>query len=176
MMDIEGDLRLPEHLREELREPFGRLVDSSGLVSFLKNDFGKGKKLIAVGDLVSLLLIKNGIEPSLIIWDGISKREAIGPEDRGLLESFAPFSTVVNPAATISKAAWDSIQAALQAKKASIYVNGEEDLLAIPAAMHAPDGSAVIYGLPDRGIVLILVERNIRASFGALLDQFQKTR
>jgi len=149
-------------------------MQESGLLSFL--DDNKGIRIIAVGDQVSASLIKAGARPSLIIWDGMSLRKPIPAGDKQLLESFAPFKKVKNPAATISKAAWDSIQDALTSGKQSVFVEGEEDLLTIPAVLLSEGGSAVIYGLPGKGIVLIVVNRNIKAEFERLLSDFSESK
>jgi hypothetical protein len=63
---------------------------------------------------------------------------------------------VQNPAATLSKDLMDQIQTSLQGEeKIKIIVEGEEDLATLPAILYAPLGSAVVYGQPNEGSVLV---------------------
>ena len=43
------------------------------------------------------------------------------------------------------------------AERIKIVVNGEEDLATLPAILYAPLGSAVVYGQPNEGSVLVEV-------------------
>jgi len=50
----------------------------------------------------------------------------------------------------------DQIQTSLQGEeKIKIIVEGEEDLATLPAILYAPMGSAVVYGQPNEGSVLV---------------------
>jgi len=62
---------------------------------------------------------------------------------------------VRNPAGVVTKEAWDAVKEALQHTEAVIYVDGEEDLLAIPAILESPDKAFVVYGQPSRGVVVV---------------------
>jgi uncharacterized protein (UPF0218 family) len=62
---------------------------------------------------------------------------------------------VRNPAGVITREAWDTIKEALKDREAVIFVDGEEDLLAIPAVLESPDNAFVVYGQPSEGIVVV---------------------
>jgi uncharacterized protein (UPF0218 family) len=36
-----------------------------------------------------------------------------------------------------------------------IFVDGEEDLLAIPAILESPDNAFIVYGQPSQGLVVV---------------------
>ena len=61
-----------------------------------------------------------------------------------------------NTKGTISKEAYLTIKKILVEKEqAIIFIDGEEDLLALPLFAMAPKGSVVLYGQPLEGIVLV---------------------
>ena len=51
-----------------------------------------------------------------------------------------------------------------------ITVDGEEDLLVIPACVFAPENSFVMYGQPNEGLVIIRVTPEIKAKVQKILD------
>jgi uncharacterized protein (UPF0218 family)/phosphopantetheine adenylyltransferase len=123
--------------------------------------------VIAVGDVTSSTLMKEGFTPDVVIVDGITKR---GPFE----EEFASERTyrIYNPAAAIYPEAWSVIDTAIRDKLSSlIAVEGEEDLLGFPAVLLAPDDSAVLYGQPDVGIVWIPINIENKKIARDLLEQ-----
>ena len=67
---------------------------------------------------------------------------------------------VVNPAGTISESLWKAIEFTLLGiKNTKITVEGEEDLATLAVIRMAPDGAKVIYGMPDRGMVVVDVNQ-----------------
>ncbi len=174
MIVIENDLHLPQSLRSELRKPFGEVMQCSRIIQILKEQPSE-KPLISIGDTVSTHLIRGGLSPSLIIWDKRIRRRPSDRESSKLLNAYAPPLVVRNPPATITKEAWNAVVRCLNQEQASILVEGEEDLLAIPVILNAPIGSRVIYGLPQKnGAILILIDRKIRAIFEDILSRFTK--
>jgi hypothetical protein len=51
-----------------------------------------------------------------------------------------------------------------------LTVNGEEDLLVLPVCIHAPENSVILYGQPNKGLVLVQITAEIRNKAQALLD------
>ena len=76
-----------------------------------------------------------------------------------------------NPAAEISS---DSISVIKKActipSPGRFFVDGEEDLLVLPACIHAPENAIVMYGQPHEGLVLVKVTPEIRNKVQTLLD------
>jgi len=172
-MGTDKDLILPESLRGELKKPYGKLTECSKIPKILK----KRDRVIAVGDSVSYSLISGGLSLSLIIWDGRTMRRPIGEAKLRVLRKYAPVRRVRNPAAMISKEAWDAITSGFEKQRASIWVEGEEDLLAIPAVLEAPIGAKVVYGFPpEQGAILIDVDAKSKTLFQDIISKFEKSK
>ena len=61
-----------------------------------------------------------------------------------------------NPAAEITLQSIDMIKQTLEmTPPIRLTVNGEEDLLVLPVCIHAPTNSIVMYGQPNKGLVLV---------------------
>jgi uncharacterized protein (UPF0218 family)/phosphopantetheine adenylyltransferase len=109
--------------------------------------------VITVGDVTSHTILQKGYTPDVMIVDGITKR-GIYEEKFSAVQEYRFY----NPAAVIYPEAWSVIDTAIHdSKKSLITVDGEEDLMGFPAVLLAPNGSAVLYGQPDVGIVWIPV-------------------
>jgi uncharacterized protein (UPF0218 family) len=146
---------LPDDLRETLKKPIGRLVDEKELLKLLQHE----KYIVSVGDLVTFTLLKNKIEPSLCIIDYILEREPYSPEMKQRIQAFGlPHIKVKNPAGTITDELWNAIESSYQNLEKGpicIEIDGEEDLAALVAIYTAPRDVTVIYGLPNRGVVVV---------------------
>ena len=53
-------------------------------------------------------------------------------------------------------------------------VDGEEDLLALPAVLSSPEKSIVVYGQPGEGIVLVRVSAQSKKQVSKFVEQMQK--
>ena len=168
-------LGLPEHLRKSLKGPKGELFSRAELgaaedaCAYIKKN--KLSPVIAVGDLVSINLAKVNCQATLSILDGKTKRD--DPVDFKLTSDVT--FTATNAAAEIRPEVWIAIELALMAgksgKTAKLLIEGEEDLTALPAVALAPTGSAVVYGLPDRGIVVIQVTPEHKQAVDNILSE-----
>ncbi len=111
----------------------------------------KPSKLTTVGDVVSRETLAAGIQVSLRIVDQMTLRKRISPVEIKVERTYK----VRNPAGVVTKEAWDAIREALKDREALILVDGEEDLLAIPAVLESPDNALVVYGQPSEGLVVV---------------------
>jgi uncharacterized protein (UPF0218 family) len=147
------DRVLTENQRAKLKKPFGKLYPSIDSISSLV----AGKKVIAVGDKVTDGAITKGITPQVCVYDGRTKREKIAVPD-SIIKYDARAVSVNNPAGQITGEAFQALKEAFATGvKTKIFVMGEEDLLTVAAISLAPEGSYVIYGQPDEGVVLVEV-------------------
>ncbi len=167
-------LILPENLRKKLKKPLGMLItgDFNETIKKFKEMLTteKPKKLISVGDAVSESLMKNGIFPDVFIVDNRIMRKDITPIE------FDAERTIYarNPAGTISEEAWEKIRDALHSNlRTKIVIDGEEDLLALPAILFAPENSLVVYGQPHEGIVIIKVTREKRVEVESIVNEMK---
>jgi hypothetical protein len=176
--------RLPTALRGELAKPFGPIFSTGELAASLK----PSDTVLAVGDVVSLTLKRMGFTPRLFVCDYQTQRGGPGGsgahagvsggaanEYEAELGSWGEVAfRVRNPAATITREAWDAIRIALEHGKGPVrvVVEGEEDLLGIPCFLEAPLGAKVLYGMPGKGVVVVEVTPVFQERVRALLARF----
>jgi uncharacterized protein (UPF0218 family) len=158
-----------------LANPQGELIRGSieETTPILLERLTKEKGIIsAVGDVVAQILIENKFDPHIIITDGYTKREKLVT-----WASYPTYEEITTscPAAEITIEAWESIQMAVDLakhkSKVHLRIEGEEDLLVLPLGIELPDGSIIVYGQPNEGVVLIEVNPFSKAK---LLDIISK--
>ncbi len=111
--------------------------------------------VITVGDVTSATIAATGFIPDVRVVDGITKRGRYDEMFSGEIEY-----TVYNPASVLYPEAWSVMDTAIHDGRHSlIVVDGEEDLLGFPAVLLAPEGSVMLYGQPNVGIVWVPVDR-----------------
>jgi uncharacterized protein (UPF0218 family) len=147
--------RLPEDLKNTLKGYIGALVDEPKLLNLLK----KEKYIVSVGDKVTYTLLKNGIIPILCIVDYKLERKSYPLQMKTFIRKLrATHIQIKNPPGTITDELWDAIKTVfnnLKNNPVCIEVDGEEDLASLAAIYLAPGGVTVIYGLPNRGVVVV---------------------
>lgn len=167
-------LRLPENLRARLKEPLGELIPgpSERSVRRLRQilDSEKISKIVCVGDFVSRLLSELSIEFDLAIVDNKVMRQETGGHS---IKSERVFR-VVNPAGTLEVSAWAAIGEALKRPHSLLVVDGEEDLLTLPAIMLAPHGSLVLYGQPREGMIAVRVDKSKKSEIESIVNEMIK--
>ena len=139
------------------------LKDTNGEIYLDAPEFLKDSKFIAtVGDICTIKVFEQIREPNLAIVDLKTKRNT--PLDSNQLRIINKIGDdnieVENPAGTISKSLWKAIKSTLAIRKnTKITVRGEEDLATLAVISMAPEGAKVIYGMPDRGMVVVDVNQ-----------------
>ena len=147
---------LPISLRKTLKEPIGLLVDEHTMLQEIK----QASRVVSIGDQVTYTLLTHQIEPWFCVIDYQIKRQQDSQKIKNTLQSYGDQSIrVANPAGTITHELWDQIKNSYQdiskTKKLRIEVTGEEDLAALPAILYAPENVTIIYGMPDKGVVIV---------------------
>ncbi len=157
--------RLPLELRDD-KMPFGKLVNEEDLAELL----AECTKLITVGDVVSLALTLIGIVPDIAIYDGRTQRARMSE----FADIVTPDVTVNNPAGVVTRELYDAIKDAMHhIAPICILVNGEEDLAFIPAALLAPEGACLIYGLPNQGMVLAIMDESTTRKINDIITRLE---
>ena len=166
---------LNDKLKAELKKPFGDLCSHADCAEKLR----AYKKIVTVGDITTYNLIQAGIVPDVCIVDGITMRtkvpdtiyQAISSERRTVYE-------VDNPPGSISQQLQDAVSGSMEnigrSLRTRIVVNGEEDLAVVPAVIEAPLGTAVVYGQPSEGMVIIVTTREKKEKAKRLLREILK--
>ena len=160
-------LTLPEEHRKLFKEPFGTLFKNiEELLPLLA-----GKKVYAVGDVVTHNLRKSGVVPAVAVVDGFTMRSPC----KRLPDISGNCIRVRNPAGTITDELLHALDTAVANAPSTILVEGEEDLAAIPMVIAAPTGSVVLYGQPSEGVVLRTVTPEAQDTARAYLSHFVMT-
>jgi len=125
----------------------------------------KTEYIVTVGDICTIKIFEQIREPNLAIVDLKTKRNT--PLDSNQLRIINKIGDdnieVENPAGTISKSLWKAIKSTLAIRKnTKITVRGEEDLATLAVISMAPEGAKVIYGMPDRGMVVVDVNQQTK--------------
>ena len=162
-------LRLPEGMRDELKRPLGPVVDEEQLATHL----GSAGPVACVGDMTSETVHRLGHHSQLSIVDYQTKRSP----DASWMEALAGVGEVMvfvrNEPATITSDLYNAIISSWTSRSTiKMVVDGEEDLAALPAILHAPEGATVIYGIPDTGLCLIHVDEGARGVVVDALERF----
>jgi uncharacterized protein (UPF0218 family) len=157
-------------MRGDLKEPMGPIfTDAERLLSDVDGP------LIAVGDVVTYHFERAGVTPDVAVVDGMTKREEV--EDR-VAEGVARLGgelrevRVENPAATLTRELVRALKEAITDPEPTvIVVEGEEDLVTLPAIVAAPLGASVVYGQPNEGMVHAEVTADAKAEMRDLLSR-----
>jgi cytidyltransferase-like protein len=147
---------LPEALRNSLKKPFGKLIDSKFAFSHLPM-----RDVITVGDVATKTFLDRGLIPRIAIIDLVVERRRIY---RSHIEiGYSGNETLLqaaNPPGQITSSLLSAIDEAFSQqtnKHVVITVEGEEDLAVIPCILKAPLGSLIFYGQPGEGLVKVVV-------------------
>jgi len=170
--------RLTPKLRKKLKNPIGTLIrgSSNETMKKLKDLVEKEKPpmIISVGDNVSNNLTKNNVFPNLSIVDNKVMRRRIEP----IALTAEKTIYIKNPPGTITEEAMRTIQeTSMNSSRVKIVVDGEEDLLALAAALYAPENSFIVYGQPHEGIVVVKATKQKKAEVTEILkamEEFEK--
>jgi len=169
-----NELLMPESLRPTLQKPLGLVFkEVYKVIKFIK--FINPMRIIAVGDIIADCLLKSNIDPDVKIIDFRSRRQPIiNPKSKtqisNQIQNPNKPGTINLKTAEIIK---EKIKLALyKNQKSWITVNGEEDLLALPAILFAPLNSLVLYGHWQLGIIAIKVDEKIKNKVKNIINKF----
>ena len=178
-------LELPETLRGELKEPLGEIytdpdallaaVDEHADTTATTDASSPPARLLTVGDVVTATLADAGRQPDIAVIDGRTEREPIDPAVEATLADLAGRRlSVTNPPATVSEPLLTTLREAATSteRPVTISVDGEEDLVALPAILASSDGASVVYGQPGEGMVHVPVRSAVRTTARELLAEF----
>ncbi len=162
---------LPESLRDKLKEPMGKLVGEKELIKLLK----KEKYIVSIGDKVTYTILKNKIKPIFCVVDYHTRRGECSEEIIKEIKNFGEKVEIVkNPQGTISNRLIDLIKKGfmnLNKGYMRIEVIGEEDLASLPAIFYAPAVVTIIYGLPDKGVLVVRPTKENKEKTKEILDK-----
>ncbi len=173
-------MKLPESQRDKLKAPLGILLSGANRERVIQ-EIPDGSRVITVGDRTTERMLEFGMQPSLMITDGKERREIRRHPDihNVAAQGQRPITTidVDNPPAEITQSSIGAVRRAFSIDgPVWIRVNGEEDLLVLPACVYAPDDSVVLYGQPGKGLVVTRITDEVRNKTKKLLELMDGTR
>ncbi|UCE91470.1 MAG: DUF359 domain-containing protein [Methanobacteriota archaeon] len=167
----EEDLVLPDDLRDELARPLGDIVQENALDALLEGS----ERVIGVGDVVTVTLLRRGIEPDVAVFDYRTRRANADAMKDLVGRMSGVLVRVENPPGMITRALWRAVRdAARGTERVRIEVAGEEDLASLVAIATAPAGAHVIYGLPQQGLAVVRVDVSTRAFAVAAIRRMRR--
>lgn len=179
------DYKLPKTLRASLRDPIGKLFTGSAqnAARNAKNYINTIKPIITVsiGDYCTKTLFDVHFLPDVVIYDGKTLRKKkinLNLDLYQIMKVFNPPEWILHKAWRILDSTFKQIQSYTSGKcRVAVRIDGEEDLLVIPAIISLPLGSMVVYGQPpittDEGIVCALITPSLKTLAEELLSKFE---
>lgn len=166
--DLWRNRRLPISMRAELQTPLGPVLTGAAAFEAVRD----APRVVTVGDACTLDLAARGRIPDVAVVDFKTKREK-DPESARLLAAVGDtVLQAVNPAGTLTRDAWRALDEAFKStSRVRIEVLGEEDLTALAAIDLAPEGTVVLYGQPDVGVVLVRADAATKARVRDILGR-----
>lgn len=182
-IDRTGRLNLPNSLRPELVKPLGEVLVGDSIGTSIEKH--RNGIVIAVGDITTKTLLTAGVTPELIIVDFRVKRKPFPELDTKLTDLNLYRVNVKSGPGFIANDAIDLIKkwSTHPTDKTVLVVDGEEDLLALPAIAYGPENALVYYGQPQEaawacgptmheGMVEVMVTPEKKNEAVALLKRF----
>ena len=170
-------LKMPEKLRPELQKPLGMVYkDVHKVIKSIKSI--KPIMAIAVGDIIVDSLLKEGFDPDVKIIDFRSRRQVIPRNEvtRDLAKRKyinKPGTINIKTTEKLKKLIHQSISHPKGVQARSwVIIDGEEDLLTLPAILFAPLGSLILYGHWQHGIIGVEITEEIKQAIKVIIGKF----
>ena len=154
-------------MAQELKDTTNRIYQNAP--TGLKSEY-----IITVGDICTIKINEQVKMPDLSIIDFKTKRDSpLSEEQKNKMDQIGEnVVNVNNNAGTISDELWNAIEDAISDNvKTRIVVEGEEDLATLAAISLANLGAKVIYGMPDKGMVVVDVDQHSKKRVNHLLER-----
>ena len=130
--------------------------------------------IITVGDICTIKVNEQIRTPDLSIIDFKTKRNTpLTEEQKNVIENIGDKRVkVVNHPGTISDELWKAIKDSIgSGDNVRIEVDGEEDLASLAAISLSKIGTKVIYGMPDKGMVVVDVNQQEKKRANSFLKR-----
>jgi len=132
------------------------------------------KFIATIGDICTIRIIQEIRIPDLIIVDLKTKRNI--PLEKENIDKIENINCteikIVNKAGTISNELYEAIKTSIKSEKQTkIIIEGEEDLATLPVISNCKIGAKVIYGMPDKGMVVVDVNQQTKERANNFLEK-----
>ena len=155
-------------MAEELRETKSKIYQIS------PESLTDCKYIATIGDICTIKIFEDIREPNLCVVDMKTKRNiALNSKQKKQIKKIGEKSVhVQNKAGTISDELWKSIKDNISNDiNTKIIVDGEEDLATLAVISMVQLGAKVIYGMPNRGMVVVDVNQQEKKRANGFLSR-----
>ena len=152
----------------ELKDTNNRIYEDA------PDELNDANYIVTVGDICTIKINEQLRMPNLSVIDFKTKRhKALSLEQKKIMETIGDRTlNVKNDAGTISDELWNAIEVAISDNiRTRIVVQGEEDLATLAAISLADMGAKVIYGMPDKGMVVVDVNQRSKKRANSFLER-----
>lgn len=148
-------LKLSDSLRPEFEKEWGEVLTEDENIS----EFLVGKRVFTVGDFVTQKTKDLEIKTILSVVDGKVERKILPNAEEA--EGFKNMPGEINTRAV--GIIFQKVDEALSGGvRLTVHIDGEEDLLALPLMLYVPLLSIVCYGLRNRGMVVVIIDEELK--------------
>ena len=174
-------LFMPKTIESTLKKPFGTLFegpedDTSIAIKKMTKALNLEEyngKIVAVGDVCVSAMRGIGIIPDIAVVDDMTKRQILPDELKPDKGGYDECISCNNPAGQITPELSNCLIAAAKSDhKTIIVVDGEEDLAPIILHLSLPLNAYVIYGQPNKGVVICMSDEKAKARCKSRLNDF----
>lgn len=162
---------LPKNLEDALKQPVGKLVQEEQLIKLLEHE----PTIISIGDQVTYTLLKHNLKPIICIVDFIIQRQPCQKHIKKTIQEYGNTHLhITNPPGCISDELWQALEKSFAQPDTwpvTIIVDGEEDLASLAAIYLAPSDATIIYGLPNKGVIVLKVNQTYKQMVKEVLDK-----
>ena len=179
LVDDDQDRKMPKVLDDSLKQPMGILYEGPEEypeLAMLKalEEIPEPSSIIAVGDVCVQTMLEIGVRPWIGFIDGRTKRQLLDESETVSTEGWEAIIHCTNPPGIISS---DLIKACRKSVNADgtvlVVVDGEEDLVPIPIHMMLPLDSHLIYGQPNKGVVVRISDETVKQRCREMFAAFE---
>ncbi|MBO3757901.1 MAG: GTP-dependent dephospho-CoA kinase family protein [Thermoproteota archaeon] len=145
--------KIKEEQRKKLSVPIGLLIRGAPneVAEKIKDNYKNKDISFCIGDFVTNNFLAHNIKFKAAVVDFKTERKQILSELKFCFKLF-------NPRGHVNAEAWNVLKVAVEKDDGCIvFVDGEEDLLALPAIEVSENGNLVVYGQPGEGTVVVEV-------------------
>lgn len=147
-------ITIDEKTKEILKTPLGRIVTYEEIKKI-------NKKIISIGDICTINLMKNKAKVDVAVFDFKTKREEIGEQERNVLLKSGKFIEMENPTGQLNREIVNNARKYID-QKINIKIIGEEDLTALAFILELKEDEVVIYGQPNVGMVMVQKDERLK--------------
>lgn len=154
--------------KETLKDPQGSVVNGLDELNNLLSNLSP-TNICLVGDITLSFFLENNLSFNMGFYDGKTQRKPNQQVEK--LISDSPQHFLTNDSGTINPEIIQTYESLSSSSNQIIKVDGEEDLIAVALVLLQPLQSVVIYGQPDKGLVVMHISEDKKEQMKLLISK-----